>query len=183
MAIGTRPDGRSAAWPEVAFTRSPLPILLLLAGSALLTLGGAAIVLGWIDGIEPWSKAWLAGWAGIVFFPFCAVLWLAQAMTPGPVVTIGPRGVRDTRLSPDWIPWSAILRIAEAKIQRTRLLTLHIDPAFEATMRLTRVARWSRPANAAIGHRGLHITGVGLRGGFIALKHVIEDGAVRARNG
>jgi hypothetical protein len=35
-------------------------------------------------------------------------LAIKQAVTRGAIVTVGPRGVRDVRISPDWIPWTAI---------------------------------------------------------------------------
>ena len=93
---------------------------------------------------------------------------------------LGPRGIRDTRISPGWIPWSAIAGISETSVKGTHFLMLRIDPAFEATMSLTRIARWGRPANAALGYHGYGIAAVGLKGGFKALKEAIQEGSVRA---
>ena len=175
-------NGRAAEWPEVAFEASAVRTLALVAGSVAFTLLGAAMAFGYF-GVEPWSKGWLAGWVCLIFFPLCGVLGLVQAVTRDAVVTVGPQGVRDTRISPDWIPWAAITGLSAASIKGTHFLMLQVDQAFEATMPLTRLASWTRPANAALGYHGYGINGAGLRGGFEPLKRAIEDGWARARGG
>jgi hypothetical protein len=174
-------NGAVAGWPEVSLAVSPIRALALAAGSCTFALLGAAVALGWFGGVAPWSKEWLAAWVGMVFFPICGLLWLRQALTSGPVVTVGPRGIRDTRISPDWIPWSAIAGISEASIKGTRFFMLRIDPVFEATMPLAGMARWGKPANAALGYQGYGIAAVGLKGGFTALEEAIQEGLARAR--
>jgi len=176
-------NGRAVAWPEVAFSASPVRTwALVLAGVAFLVLGGA-LVSGLFPEVEPWSKAWFAGWICVVYFAAFAVFWSKQALTRGPVVTVGPRGVRDTRVSPDWIPWSAIEAISVASVRGTRFPVLRVDPAFEAAMRLTRVERLSRSSYAGLlGDHTYAISPVGLRGSFEALKHAIEEGWARARD-
>ncbi len=183
MTLAQKPNWRATHWPEVALGASPLRTLALVAGGLAFGVLGAAMAFGYFDGIEPWSKGWLAGWAGLIFFLACAVLGLAQAMTRGAVVTVGPQGVRDVRISPDWIPWAAITGISERSVKGTHLLNLRIDPAFEATLSLTRLARWSKGANAAVGYGGYSITAAGLKGGFAALKRAVVDGLARARGG
>lgn len=175
------PNGAVAGWSEVSLAASPIRALALAAGSCAFALLGAAVALGWFGGVEPWSKEWLAGWAGVVFFPVCGLLWLSQALTSGPVVTVGPRGIRDTRISPDWIAWSAIAGISKTSIKGTHFFMLRIDPAFEAAMRIARLKRLGRGGNAVLGYHGYGIPAVGLKGGFKALERVIEDGLARAR--
>jgi hypothetical protein len=181
--MASRLNGRAAEWPEVAFSASPGRSLLMVAGSIGLTLLGAAIAFGYLGEVAPWSKEWLAGWTCLVFFPVCGVLALKQAMTQGAIVAVGPQGVRDTRISPDWIPWTAITGVSAASMRGTRFLMLRVDPAFEATMTLTRVARLGRPANAALGYHGYGVSAVGLSGGFDALSRAIKDGWARAHTG
>jgi hypothetical protein len=47
-------------------------------------------------------------WVGAILFVPGSILMLWQVMR-GPVVSVGPRGVRDRRISPAWIPWPAIV--------------------------------------------------------------------------
>lgn len=179
-----RLNGATGAWPDVRFVASPVRTFALVAGAVVFTVLCAAMAFGWFQGVEPWSKGWLAGWAGLVFFPACAALGLKQALTSGPVVVVGPRGIRDTRLSPDFIPWTAIAGISETSVRGTGLLTLRIDPAFEATMELTPLARLTRRSNAALGRPGhAIIAAAGLKGGFRGLKRAVADGLARARAG
>jgi hypothetical protein len=174
-------NGASAAWAEITLAASPVRTLTLVTGAIAFTVLGAAMAFGRFEGIEPWSKGWLAGWACLVFFPVCAVLGLRQAPTSGPVVVIGPRGIRDTRISPDFIPWTAIADITESSVKGTHFLMLRIDPQFEATMTLTPLARLGRRGNAALGWRGYGIAAAGLKGGFKALKQAADDGLARSR--
>jgi hypothetical protein len=174
-------NGASAAWPEITLVTSAGRTLTLVAGAIAFTVVGAAMAFGWLDGIEPWSKGWLAGWACLVFFPVCALLGLRQALTSGPVVAIGPRGILDTRISPQFIPWTAIAGISENSVRGTHFLVLRIDPAFEATMTLTPLARLGHRGNAALGWRGYGVAAAGLKGGFKALKQTVEDGLARSR--
>jgi hypothetical protein len=175
--MASRLDGRAAEWPEVAFRASPVRTLALVAGSAAFALLGAWLAYGF----EPWSREWLVGSTCLIFFSVCTALWLKQALPGGPIVTVGPQGVRDVRISPDWIPWTAITGFSVASVKGTHFLMLRVDPAFEATMSLTRVARWGRPANAALGYHGYGIGAVGLSGGFKDVESAIEDGLARAR--
>jgi hypothetical protein len=173
-------NGATAAWPEVRFVASPVRTFALVAGAVVFTVLCAAMAFGWFEGVDPWSKGWLGGWAGLVFFPVCALLGLKQALTSGPVVIVGPRGIRDTRLSPDYIPWSAIAGVSETSVRGTGFLTLRIDPAFEATMALTPMAHLTRRSSAALGRSGYGIAAVGLKGGFKGLKQAVVDGLARA---
>jgi hypothetical protein len=108
MAPGGKLSGRAAAWSDVVFKASPARSLGLvvrcIAGAAL----RAAPVVGYVGPIQSWSMPWLAGWALLTVFGVCGPLANKQAVTRGAIVTVGPRGVRDVRISPDWIPWTAI---------------------------------------------------------------------------
>jgi hypothetical protein len=171
------------AWPAVAFKVSLVRWLPLLAVVAAFTVVGAALAFGFLGDLE---RDWLVGW--IILMPFsvifgCGALRLVWAVTSGPIVTVGPRGVRDTRISPDWIPWAAITDFVAASAGGTNILALRIDPAFEATMSLTRFARWGWLDADLIGPQYYGISEAGLSGGFDALSRAIEDGWARARGG
>jgi hypothetical protein len=136
-----------------------------------------------ILGYGPPDRFWigqLIGWPTLIFGLACAIAPARHALARDPTVTVGPLGVRDTRLSPDWIPWAAITGLSAASWPPPPFLVLHIDPAFEATMSLTRAARWARPVNAAMGCDGHVIRGVGLEGDLEALARAIEEGWMRA---
>src|SRR5262245_8481247 len=130
MAPGHEPNGQAAEWPELALDASPLRTLAALAGFAALAAVTATMAFDLLGRNAPWSIR-LVAWAGLIFFGGCLLLGLRLAMMRGPIVTVGPRGVRDVRISPDWIPWTAIIEVAELSPD---FLLLRIDPAFEATM-------------------------------------------------
>lgn len=173
--------GQESGWTDVAIGPSRIRSLALVGLSAGFVLVGAAMGIGALPGIGPWSAFSLVGWVCVVFFSLAGIMWLNLAMTGGPVVMIGPLGIRDTRLSPDWIPWTAITGIGETTVQNQSFITLRIDPAFEASMPLTRMARWTKPMNAALGFSGCHVSAIGLKGGFAALRQAVLDGSARAR--
>ena len=183
MAWAHNPNRQAVAWPEVALTASPLRTLALMAMSVAFGLLGGAAAFGYFDIIQPGSKGWLAGWMCLILSPVAIMTMVAQDMTRGAIVTVGPQGVRDVRISRDWIPWTAITGVSERSIKGTHFLMLRIEPAFEATISLTRYARWSKVGNAALGYHGHGIAAAGLKGGFKALKGAIADGLARASGG
>jgi hypothetical protein len=75
----------------------------------------------------------------------------------GPVVTVTPEGIRDTRVAAEVIPWSAITGISTWQYRGQKIMVLAVDPATESGLTLTRIARWSRGANRALGADGLCI--------------------------
>jgi hypothetical protein len=110
-----------------------------------------------------------------------SILMLWQVMR-GPVVSVGPRGVRDRRISPAWIPWPAIAGISEATVGRLQALSLRLDPTFAASMRLAWLHRWARSRGADRGRsiRDYSLMGRGLKGGYAALRQAVADGWKRA---
>jgi hypothetical protein len=146
-------------------------------GCAAIAALGVALILVPRDGF--WIGQ-LLGWPVLIVGLACTIAPARLALTRDPIVTVGPLGVRDTRLSPDWIPWAAITGLSAGSWPPPPFLFLHIDPAFEATMSLTRTARWARPVNTATGYDGHVIRVVGLNGDLEALQRAIEEGWARA---
>jgi hypothetical protein len=182
MELPSDPNGRATEWPEVALHASPArlaaPALVCAAFAAL----GVALILGYV----PTDRSWigqLIGWPALIFGLACTISMARLALAQDPIVTVGPLGVRDTRLSSDLIPWAAITDLLAASWPPPPFLLLRIDPAFEATMSLTRTARWVRPVNAATGYDGHVIRVVGLKGDFEAFLRAIEEGSARAQSG
>lgn len=174
-------DGQSAGWPELALENDTGKARLLGLGSLAFTALGAGIVF--FSGEPAWSRAWLAGWGALIFFPLGVVVWFKQATVRGPVLTIGPRGVRDVRLSPDWIPWHAIARASASSAKGVEFIMLEVAPEFEKAIALKSHVRLAQPANAAMGYRGLWINSVGLAGNFDDVKAAIASGLARVRSG
>ncbi len=108
----------------------------------------------------------LIGFAAFTFFS-CATLFGVWRVlgTPGDVVSITDRGIRDLRIAPEEIPWTAVRSLSTWQFRRTLTLALDVDPEFEKTLHLTRMVRWVRDANAGMGVRGLCITTQGLEMG------------------
>jgi len=127
----------------------------------------AALALHVVSGPRPGSLAEFGCYAGMVFFGACTalILWRAFA-TRGPVVTITPEGIRDTRVAAELIPWRAVDGIKVWESNGQRVLVLAVDPAVEARLTLTRIARWTRSINRGLGADGLCITAQGLKLGF-----------------
>jgi hypothetical protein len=148
---------------RIEFSASPLRMLgfgvLGLALSAL----SAGLAFRLFGGVEPGDPGQLIGFAGLIFFGLCTALILKRALSmKGAVVTIAPEGIRDVRVAAEFIPWSAVRRIATWRHSGQNVMVLAIDPAVEHALSLTRVARWSRSANARLGADGLCITANGL---------------------
>src|SRR5262245_37778281 len=123
MAWAHKPGERPADWREVTLEASPARALALTAMAVGLGVFGGAAAFGYFGVLPPGSKGWLAGWICLILAPVAIVVTAARAMARGAVVTVGPRGIRDVRLSPDWIPWAAITGISERSIRGTHFLS------------------------------------------------------------
>jgi hypothetical protein len=151
----------------VEIEASPLRMFGLAVLGLLMTALSAAIALHVFPDVQPGSLVEFAGYAGTLFFGACTVLALWRAFTTrGPVVTITREGIRDVRVAAEIIPWRAVngLKVWESNGQR--VMVLAVDPAVEAGLNLTRIARWTRGANRALGADGLCVTAQGLKTGF-----------------
>jgi hypothetical protein len=174
-------NGGATEWPEVAFHASPARLAAVALGCAAIAALGVAFILGYVPTRGSWIGQ-LIGWAAAGFGVACVIGLARLALARDPIVTVGRLGVRDTRLSPDWIPWTAITGLSAATSPPPAFLLLHIDPAFEATMSLTLNARWARSVNAATGFDGHVIRDAGLEGDLLAILRAIEEGWARAQN-
>ncbi|MBN9267471.1 MAG: hypothetical protein J0I75_23445 [Hyphomicrobium sp.] len=124
----------------------------------------------------------VVGGLGVAFFGFVALvaLWRLLALR-GPIVTVSPRGVRDMRLTREIVPWSAIHGISTWSAYNQPAIVLAVDPAYERALKLTTMARLTRPLNTAVGADGLCIASQGLKMGHEALLETITAYWHRAR--
>ncbi|MDX2205719.1 MAG: STM3941 family protein [Hyphomicrobiaceae bacterium] len=159
---------------RVEIGQSPLKMLGLLAGAIALTAASAFIIIG-PAGEDPASFIAFIGWIGVVFFGLCGAIILWRSLTArGPTVTISPEGLHDVRVSRLPIPWSAIRRLSTWSYQSQRILVVEVDQATEDAIGLTRVARWTRGPNKALGADGLSIATQGLRIGYDRLLDLVS---------
>lgn len=107
--------------------------------------------------------AMAVGWVGFLFFGTCLVLiGLRAATTIGPVLSLTPEGILDTRVAAQRIPWTAIHGVKTWEYSGQRILVLDVDPEVEANLHTSLITRLTRRANAGLGADGLSITTQGL---------------------
>ncbi len=148
----------------VEINSSPWKMLSLSVLGAMMTGLSVTIALQLFPGMRVDAFHQLAGYAGALFFGLCTVLGLWRLLTTsGPVVTITPTGIRDTRVAKEFIPWTAIERITTWQYRGQKVMVLAVDPDVERQLTLTAIARWSRGPNRALGADGLCVTAQGLR--------------------
>jgi hypothetical protein len=160
----------------IEFHASPARLLTLLTFSVMSTGIAAALALRLYPSVPNDPAAVTAGYSGLVFFSFCAAvaIWRLIAQR-GAVVTLSPSGLLDRRVTAEPIPWRAIKSISTWQMQRQMVLVVVVDPAVEAGLTLTRLARWTRNANRTLGADGLVVSAHGLKVGYPTLFYTCRD--------
>lgn len=139
---------------------------------ALFALGGATFVgLGyWMSqataGTGRQSIEWIHfwGWVSMAFFGPVTLLLLWRLLTErGTVITFSPAGLSDIRVLPDTIPWTAVASIRTWQYSGNEIMIVGLHPGEEDKLHLSRIARWTRGANARLGADGLAINAQGTR--------------------
>ena len=152
---------------KIAIAGSPTKLALLAILGVVMT--GLSAVLAFLN-LDLGLAAKIIGWIGTVFFGLCTLIALWRGlMERGPVITISPEGIRDTRVSASVVPWRAITGISTWSFQGQQAMVLAVDSAIERTLGLSLIARWSRGANRALGADGLAITASGVKIDYDAL--------------
>jgi hypothetical protein len=148
---------------------SPAKLVGLFALGVVMTAASAAIAFGYIP-VAAGSLREALAWVGVAFFGFGTVVIARRFFKASDaVVTLTPEGIRDTRLAERPIPWRAIQNIGTWSMNGQNVIVLKVPPETEDSIGLTRLARWSRGANAKLGADGLCITAAGLKMGHQAL--------------
>ena len=159
---------------------SRLKLVLLGALGIAMTAGCAWVA--WAGLASPGSFAQLAIWIGVPFFGMCTLIGLRRLFTAERVVlTLSPEGIRDTRVAAEVVPWAAVRGLGTWAMQGQKVLVLDVDPEVEKRLSLTRMARWSRGANAKLGADGLCISATGLEIGYDSLFEAATAYAQAAR--
>jgi hypothetical protein len=160
----------------IEFHASPTRVLTLLSFSVMSTAIAAALAFRLFPNVPNDPATVSAGYSGLVFFGFCAAVAIWRLIGQrGPMVTLSPAGLRDVRVAAEPIPWRAIKSISTWQMQRQMVLLVAIDPADEARLTLTRLARWTRSANRKLSADGLVISAHGLKVGYPTLFYTARD--------
>jgi hypothetical protein len=157
-----------------------------MAGVAVLgvimTVAPLAFALHWIEPetLRHGTEATFFAAAG--FFGLCtlAIVWRLFTAS-GPVVSIGPQGIRDKRVAAETIPWAAIIDIGTWTYRGQHVLVLKVSSAAERKLSLTKIARFTRAANKALGADGLCIAAAGLKISYDDLFETVAAYANAAR--
>jgi hypothetical protein len=147
---------------------SPAKLLFLVGICVVMTAASIALVVlpaeMLPDMVLSYAKAKIVGALGAVFFGLCTVVVVWRLFTSqGPVITISPEGIRDTRIASEVIPWSAVTAISTWQFKGQKAMVLGMKPGIEARLGLTRTARWTRSANRSLGADGLCVTASGVK--------------------
>jgi len=192
-----RPQESREDWPVESFDISSARYVVLALVFLLLSAAGAGLASGYIVlRSGPFSPE--PGQTMLYFFQVIGFILVALggigalvcgmfALSRGLKVSTGPAGVRDTRLTDAWIPWSAVEDFKVVNVENVipqfaaRGILLKIDPAFLHTLKLTRLAQFAQRTNAALGQQGLWIASQGLSGDFEKLVTAVQRGYARAK--
>lgn len=165
---------------QVDIEGSAVRKVLVLAGSL-----GFVAVCAWLlharpssggRRIDPGSFVEFALYTGLVVFGFFAMVAVAKLLRTGIVVSVGPRGVFDRRLSTDWIAWDAIQAVTEAGMNNQRWLVLITDPDRDSSLPIRKRTRFLARLNGPLGFPGYPISPTELKGGFSALCEAFRKG-------
>lgn len=169
--VGTTIDTRQT----YVFGQSPWKMILVVLGCALFVAGSLLMITGVITGRRMGLDAPVVGWIGLSVFGAFMLLALWRVITTrGPVVTVSPKGLHDTRISAKVIPWDAVLGVSVWQMSNQKIIVVAVTPEAEQAIGLTRLARWSRGANKSLGADGLCISPSGLKVKFDDLWRLIH---------
>ena len=141
---------------EIGTSRAKM-IVVAIAGFVM-TGGSALLVLRLLPDIVPGSYAEFIGYVGLIFFGVATALVVWRLLTAhGVVLTMDAEGLRDRRISDKVIPWKRIRNISTWQSRGQRIMIVALDPEFERTLGLSRLARIARGAGRAFGADGLGI--------------------------
>lgn len=150
---------------SLEITGAPGKMLLLVFGGLAFVATGYLMTLASEDTYrQSATVVRLIGYVSIAFFGLCALIGMWRLLTlRGPVILISPAGFRDVRVTHDVVPWPAVQSVQTWSHSGQRIMIVALKPGEEAKLKLTRIARMSRGANARLGADGLAVTALGAK--------------------
>jgi hypothetical protein len=160
---------------------SPAKLFGLAALGIIMTGLSAAIAFGMIPPGDGSFVQFLGGF-GVLFFGTGLVIALYRlATSSGTLITLSPEGLHDVRVSQRPVPWDAISDVSVWSAHGQDIIVVAMPPEIEQRIGLTRMARWSRGANAKLGADGLCIASTGLNMKHVELLAAISERVAFAR--
>lgn len=104
--------------------------LVMLAGALAFVAAGCWMI--GLFGPAPVSarfgpaKTLIAGWAGILFFGLCALIFVRRLINDQPALRITPSGIQAAQWSDDTIPWSQITDVTTWTHRTQTMIVLHL---------------------------------------------------------
>lgn len=159
-----RLPGPQMSVETIHFRRSAGKLGLLLALGVMMTAASVWLVMIGGGASLRAGLTWLAGIVGALFFGAVTLLiawqWLTGSATP---LSIGPEGIRDSRVAPETIRWNEITEIGEYIAHGQPYVVLGVRPETLERLSFTRTARMTQTANRhVLGLEGVFITPTGL---------------------
>jgi hypothetical protein len=100
------------------------------------------------------------GWGGVLLFGagLVSAAWRSRDPT-GPLVTLGPQGICCSRVSPKFVPWSAVegWSVRRARRNTPDVLVIKLSGTDLDELASTHANPWGRPANPLVGVHELRI--------------------------
>ena len=94
---------------------------------------------------------------------------MATAQPSGPVITLSPQGIRDTRIAAETIPWPAITNVSTLNYRYSRSVAVSVAAATEARLTFPLPFRYTRVINRAFGYDEIPIGANGVKTDFETL--------------
>jgi len=156
------------------FKRSIARTLLLLSLSIPFVVLGYVLTTGIFDAPGSEGDGRILGIICMVFFGGLGLFGgIRLALKPDQAIEIGPEGIRDERISANWLPWAHITGITTWRSRGASMIMLELDETFEAGLKQSSVYRAYRFANALVGARGHCLNPSGFDVSFRDLRSIL----------
>ncbi|WP_422377045.1 STM3941 family protein [Roseibium sp.] len=156
------------------FKRSLARTLLLLSLSIPFAGLGYVLTTGVFDAPGSEGDGQVLGIVCMAFFGGLGLFGAIRLLLkPDQAIEIGPEGIRDERISADWLPWAHITGISTWRSRGSSFIMLDLDETFEATLNQSVVYKAYRLANALVGAQGHCLNPMGFGVSFRDLQSIV----------